>query len=79
MKIIYYKVIKIIIDILSLIKIIINIIMRYYSFLNLIINDWKSFLPQNSSYYYVIFLVLSKNFLPPSIYWKTNRLRGKIV
>ena len=34
---VYYKLIKIIINILSFIKIIINIVIKYYNFLNLII------------------------------------------
>ena len=40
-KIVYYKLVKIIINILGLAKIIINIIIKYYSLSNLIITNQK--------------------------------------
>ena len=41
-KIVYYKLIKIIINTLDLAKVIINIVVRYYSFSNSIITNWGS-------------------------------------
>ena len=42
-KIVYFKLIKAIIDILGLTKVIFNIIIKYYSLLNLIISKSKIF------------------------------------
>ena len=77
--IIYYKLVKIIINILNFAKIIINIIIYYYSFLNLNIINKNLFLFQSSGYYYAIFLILNNNFLFFFIYKEITKLRKKIV
>ena len=59
---IYYKLVKVTIDVLGLAKVIINIIIRYYGFLNLIIIDKNFFLSQNFYHPYIISLILNKSY-----------------
>lgn len=57
----YYKLIKITINVLSLAKIVLNIIIEYHGFVNLI-NINKSLFFTLENHYLTIFLILNKNF-----------------
>lgn len=78
-KMVYYKLVKCIIDIVNHAKVIIDIVVRYHSLLKLIISD-KSllFISKNSGFCYAISLVLINNFLPLFIFKQIARLRDKI-
>ena len=60
--------IKVTINTLSLGKIIINIMVKCYYFWTLLLEIKVCYLSQSSSYCYIIFLTLSKNFPPFFIY-----------
>ena len=57
-KIIYYKVVKITINVLGLLKIIINIVMRYHSLSKLIISNYNSLFPSKFQFLWYYFLGL---------------------
>lgn len=42
MKMIYYKLVKITIDVLGLVQVIINVVIRHYNLWDFIVNDWSS-------------------------------------
>ena len=56
-KIVYYKLVKIIINALDFVEVIINNVIGHHSLPDLIIINWGLFSSQNSSYCYAIFLV----------------------
>ena len=78
-KTVYYELVKITINVLSLEKDISNIVIQNYCILNSIIRDWSLVFISKFSHSYTTFLVLSANFLLLSIYKLIIRLNIKIV
>lgn len=70
---VYYKLIKVIVDTLTLIKVITNIVILYYGFLNLIVINQGLLFILNSDYYYIISCRSKKGSLLPL----TTRLMAK--
>ena len=78
-KTVYYKLVKVTINILGLGKVIINIIVRYHDISDFILAIRVQFLLRNFGYLNTIFLVLSTSFSPLAIYKLRVRLSIRIV
>lgn len=76
---IYYKLIEITINTLSLVDIISNIVIQYYKILDLIIINKNLFFILNYGYCFIIFSKLSGNFVLPFICKKTVKKNNKTV
>ena len=78
-KMIYYKLVKVIINTPRLAKVIINVVMRYYGFPDSIINYRRAIFIFKFWSLLCYFPVSRDNFLPYSIFRLIVRLKGKIV
>ena len=78
-RIIYYKPVKVIIDILGLANVILDVVVWHHSLLDSIITDWGHFSPWSSGHRFVTFSKLNGDFPQPSSLKLIARLRGKIA
>ena len=76
---VYYKLIKTIIDVLGFAKIIMSVIVQHYDLPNLIINN-KSLLFTSKFWSMFYYFLASRNaYLPPSIYKLAVKPNSKII
>lgn len=78
-KIIYYKLVKIIINAPSLAKIMIYIIIYHHNFLDSIVNNQKLVFTSKFLFFFTTFLVISAAFLLPTNCKLIIRLSNKII
>lgn len=76
---IYYELIKAMINSLGLAEMIINVVVQYYSFLELIINNRDSLFNLKFWCLSCYFFDIKQNFLQPSISKRIARLRSNIA
>lgn len=73
----YYEPVKTTIDIVGLAEVMINIVVRHHGLPELIISDQDSLFPLKFLSYFIIFLVLSRNFQLHFIRKLMARVKGK--